>query len=415
MASEIMMILEQMERERGISKNNLIEAIEQALIVAAKKVAKITDMDEEEDVRVHIDRETGDIQAFVGDQEITNKSLARIAAQTARQVIIQRLREAEKDVIYDEYKEKVGTLISGTVYRAEKGRIVIDLFGKAEAVVMRKELSPLDDFKVGERIRAYCLEVQRDKGALILASRRTAMFVRKLFDLEVPEIYDGIVEVKSIARDAGDRTKIAVCSKDDKVDCVGACVGMRGSRVKNIVLELRGEKIDIVRFREDDSEYIREALKPAEIADIRLEKNCKRAIAVVAQDQLSLAIGKAGQNVRLASRLTGWEIDVRTQAELDREIDELSELDGVGKASCEHLIIAGYQSLKHVANATVEDLSEVKGIGEAKASAMIAQARALWDEKKKAGLVNDEEETVAKKDDNVDAEGDAGDTEEASS
>ena len=382
MANELISILEQMERERGISKEDLVASIEQALAVAARKVAKITEQgSEEDDIKVSIDLETGEIRAFSNGSEITHKSLARIAAQTARQVIIQRLREAEKDLIYEEYKDKIGTLISGTVYRVDKGKVIVDLFGKAEAVITKRELSPLDDFRVGERIRAYCLEVRRDKGAQVVASRRTASFVRKLFDLEVPELYDGVVEVKSIARDAGDRTKIAVYSKDEKIDCVGACVGMRGSRVKNIVQELRGEKIDIVRYSDDDETFIRAALLPAEIGSINLDRDRKRAVAVVAKDQLSLAIGKSGQNVRLASRLTGWEIDVRTQEELDREQAELEQLKGVGRTAVDSLIMAGYQSLKSLAEADAEDLAQIKGIGKKKASDMVEQARILLADK----------------------------------
>jgi N utilization substance protein A len=375
MNNELIAILEQIEREKGISKEVLLESIEQAMEVAARKVAKITD--EEAEISVQIDRETGEVKAFVGDEEITSKSLARIAAQTARQVIVQRMREAEKDVIYDEYKDKIGTLISGTVYRFEKNRVVLDLFGKTEAVIMRRELSPLDDFKLGDRVRAYCLEVRKDKGAQIVASRRAASFVRKLFELEVPEIYDGIVEIKSIARDAGDRTKIAVYSKDDKIDCVGACVGMRGSRVKNIVQELRGEKIDIVRYHEKSEEFIKAALLPAEVGSIALDKEHKRAIVLVGQDQLSLAIGKSGQNVRLASRLTGWEIDVRTREELEREHAELGRLKGVGKQTIESLIGAGFQSLKTISSADADDLATIKGIGDKKAEDIINQAKEM--------------------------------------
>jgi len=375
MNNELIAIIEQIEREKGISKEVLLESIEQAMEVAARKVAKITD--EEAEISVQIDRETGEVKAFVGDKEITSKSLARIAAQTARQVIVQRMREAEKDVIFDEYKDKIGTLISGTVYRFEKNRVVLDLFGKTEAVIMRRELSPLDDFKLGDRVRAYCLEVRKDKGAQIVASRRAASFVRKLFELEVPEIYDGIVEIKSIARDAGDRTKIAVYSKDDKIDCVGACVGMRGSRVKNIVQELRGEKIDIVRYHEKSEEFIKAALLPAEVGSIALDKDHKRAIVLVGQDQLSLAIGKSGQNVRLASRLTGWEIDVRTREELEREHAELGRLKGVGKQTIESLIGAGFQSLKTISSADADELATIKGIGGKKAEDIINQAKEM--------------------------------------
>ena len=306
MNGELLSILEQMEREKGIDKDKLIDAIEQALVIAARKIAKITNPDAE--ISVKIDKASGKIQAFVGKEEILSESLARIAAQTAKQVIIQKIREAEKQVVFNDFKDKIGSLVSGAVYRFEKSGVIMDLLGKAEAIIPQRELSPLDSFKLGERIRAYCLEVQEDKTPQVVASRRAAGFVKKLFELEVPEIYEGIVEIKSVARDAGDRTKIAVYSKDEKVDCVGACVGMRGSRVKNIVQELRGEKIDIVRFSENPEEFIKASLAPSQVSKISLNKDKKRALIIVNKDQLSLAIGKGGQNVRLASRLVGWEL-----------------------------------------------------------------------------------------------------------
>ncbi|MBN2120665.1 MAG: transcription termination factor NusA [Candidatus Omnitrophica bacterium] len=378
MNGELLAILDQMEREKGIDKEKLLEAIEQALIIAAKKIAKITNPDAE--ISVKIDRSTGKIRAFVGDEEVLSESLARIAAQTAKQVIIQKIREAEKEVVFNDFKDKVGDLISGTAYRFEKNGIILDLLGKAEAIIPKRELSPLDGFKLGERIKAYCLEVKREKGPQVVASRRAAGFVKKLFELEVPEIYEGIVEIKSVARDAGDRTKIAVYSKDEKVDCVGACVGMRGSRVKSIVQELRGEKIDIVRYADDAETFIKASLSPSQVGRIVLNKEKKRALVVVSKDQLSLAIGKGGQNVRLASRLTGWELDVRSKEEIKEEIDELNKLKGIGKQTVNNLIKAGFQNMRSIAEAEASELSEIKGIGKKKAKEIVEQARKILEQ-----------------------------------
>jgi transcription termination/antitermination protein NusA len=300
------------------------------------------------------------------------------------------------------------------VYRFEKGTIVVDLLGKAEGVLLKSEQCPKEEFKQGQRVRAFVLEVRKEnKGAQIILSRRHQNFVKKLFELEVPEIYEGIVEVKAIARLAGDRTKIAVYSKDEKVDSVGACVGMRGSRVKNIVTELSGEKIDIVRYQDDIREYIKEALKPAEVSEIKLDKAAKRAEVIVADDQLSLAIGKHGQNVRLASKLVDWELDVRTRESAAREALKaiglgpeektqkepaapaaqepavaapvagmsLEQLDGVGEKTMANLKEAGFASVEDIAAADPLKLVEVKGIGEKKAHTLIKEAKKLLHKK----------------------------------
>lgn len=307
MENELLGILEQLERDKGISKETLIEAVESAVASAARKIWTVG---KEEDIKVVLDRETGKITAWAGDEEIHSSEFGRIAAQTAKQVVIQKIREAEKDVIFTEYNGRAGQIISGSVYRFERGNIIIDL-GKAEALIPRSEQSNKEDFRQGERIRAYLLEVRRDiRGPQIILSRTNVNFVKRLFELEVPEIYEGIIEIKAISRDPGERTKIAVFSKDEKIDCVGACVGMRGSRVKNIVTELHGEKIDIVRYSDDIKEYIQAALSPAEISQMQLISDEKRVNIIVDEDQLSLAIGKYGQNVRLAGKLVGWELDI---------------------------------------------------------------------------------------------------------
>lgn len=305
--NELLLIIEQIERDKGIEKDILIEAIESAVASAAKKLWTV---DKDDEVIVKLDRKTGKLSVMAGDEEIRSGEFGRIAAQTAKQVVIQKIREAEKNVIYEEYKQKVGQIISGTVYRFERGSMIVDL-GKTEALMPREEQSHKEEFKQGDRVRALVLDINREqKGPQIILSRSSKSFVRRLFEMEVPEIYEGIVEIKAIARSVGDRTKIAVTSKDDKVDCVGACVGMRGSRVKNIVNELQGEKLDIVRFSDDIKEYIQAALSPAEISQIQINYIDKIANIIVAEDQLSLAIGRQGQNVRLASELVGWELDI---------------------------------------------------------------------------------------------------------
>ncbi|MCD6583222.1 MAG: transcription termination factor NusA [Candidatus Omnitrophica bacterium] len=373
MNKEFLSILEQLEREKGLNREILIEAVKQALIVAAKKIAKITSPGAE--VKVEIDKEKGDIHVWIGDKEVSSPQFGRIAAQTARQVIIQKIREAEKENVYNEFKDKVGEIVGGVVYRIEKRGVVLDLLGKAEAIIPKSFLSPLDKFRMGERVRALVVEVKKEKGPQIILSRKSEGLVKKLFELEVPEVYEGIVEIKAIARESGERTKIAVYSKDEKVDCVGACVGIRGSRVKNIIEELRGEKIDIVRWQEDIKEFIKAALSPAAVSRIELDRDNKRAKVLVTSEQLSLAIGKKGQNVRLASKLVDWEIDVRTKEGIQRSLKELSKLKNVGKRTATLLVNAGYSDIKSLAFASVDDLGKIKGIGEKKAEKIIEEAK----------------------------------------
>ncbi len=414
MSQELIAIIEQMEREKGIKKEILIQAVESALVSAAKKVI---DLKPEEELKVEIDPSTGRIKAFKNNEEIKSIDFGRIAASTARQVIIQKIREAEKDVVFNEFQGKVGEIVSGTVYRFEKGNIIVDLLGKAEGILLKREQSPKEEFRQGQRIRVYCLEVKKDsKGPQIILSRTHPNLVKKLFELEVPEIYEGIVEIKSISRQAGERTKIAVWSKNEKVDSVGACVGMRGNRVRNIVNELQGEKIDIVRFNEDIKEYIKAALSPAKVAEIKLDKQNLKAEAIVENDQLSLGIGKHGQNVRLASRLIGWSLDIRTKLQVAEEalkavaaeeapaaaetpqeaaVPEkkakkkksapkaakksaaLEALSGIREKTIGLLNKAGFKTIEDIASAKIEDLTAIKGIGEKKAGKLIAEAAKL--------------------------------------
>jgi len=412
MSRELVAIIEQIEREKGIKKEVLIEAVESALLSAVKRVI---DVKPNENLRVSLDAVTGEIKAFKNEEEITSVDFGRIAASAARQVIIQKIREAEKDVVFGEFQGKVGEIISGTVYRFEKGNIIVDMLGKAEGMLPKSEQSPKEEFRQGQRIRSLIFEVKKDnKGPQIILTRKHQNFVKKLFELEVPEIYEGIVEIKSISRQAGDRTKIAVWSKDEKVDSVGACVGMRGGRVKNIVNELSGEKIDIVRYSDDLREYIKAAVLPAEVSEIKLNKEEKRAEIIVADDQLSLAIGKHGQNIRLASKLVGWELDVRTkemaaraalegmtapkpaeaeaapavEPRADASAEEpavsgpsIEELPGVGAKTLENLKEGGFDSLESIAQSDTEKLTAVKGIGEKKAETLIKEARKLLKKK----------------------------------
>ncbi len=382
MSAELITVLENIEREKGISRRVLVESIEAALVSAAKKVLH----DKEKDVQVKIDLPTGKIQIFSDGKEIVSQEFGRIAAQTAKQVIFQKIREAERDVVFNEFHGKVDSIASGTVYRFEKGALLVDL-GKTEGILPKREMSPRDNYHQGDTIHAFILEVNKTaKGPQVILSRSHPGFVRTLFELEVPEVAEGTVEIKSVAREAGDRTKIAVWSKNDKVDCVGACVGIRGSRVKGVVKELQGEKIDIVRWSENVEEYVRAALSPAEIGAVKiLSEEEKKVEVVVGDDQLSLAIGKNGQNVRLASKLCGWSIDIRSKKDIAKAVldatlgegdgsvlpeegqagaNELEALEGVGPKTAKALAEAGYTTVEQLKNASKEDLLNVKGIGQ---------------------------------------------------
>lgn len=408
-SSDLLGILEQLERDKGIPKAVLVEAVEAAVSSAAKKLWTV---DREEEVHSVLDLKTGKIKTFAGEEEIRSSEFGRIAAQTAKQVVIQKIREAEKDVVFSEYQTRIGELVSGSIYRFERGNIIIDL-GRAEAVFPKREQSPKEEYRQGDRVRAYVLDVKKDnRGPQVILSRAHPNFVRRLFELEVPEIYEGIVEIKAISRDVGERTKIAVHSKDERVDCVGACVGMRGSRVKNIVQEIQGEKIDIVRFSGDIKEYIQAALSPAEISQIQIDFDDKKANIIVADDQLSLAIGRHGQNVRLASSLVGWElnlfsfeqwaelqekeekdlkssgtkksqvVEVEAEDSQDEQTEDMTivDLTGVGEKLLGQLAEIGIDTLEQIADASLEDLTQIKGLGKIKAQKLIDEALSLFEE-----------------------------------
>ena len=378
MNQDLLAILDSIERDKGIKKEILIKAIEFALISAArKKIGKhITD------IKVEFNSETGDFKVFGPDGAELSGDFGRISAQTAKQVIIQKIREAERDVVFDEYQHKVNDIASGSVHRFEKGSIVVDL-GRAEGILPRRELPPDEEYRQGDRIKALILGVKKTpKGPEILLSRTNPGLVKRLFELEVPEIYEGIVEIKSVSREAGRRSKIAVYSKDDKVDPVGACVGMRGQRVKNIVRELGGEKIDIIRWGIDTGEFISSSLSPAEISSVRVSEANKRAEVIVADDQLSLAIGKKGQNVRLAAKLTGWNIDIRSKGEIEKVKEiSISEIEGVGAKTEKALKKTGFKTAGDIAAADVKALTKAEGVGKKTAEKIMKSVKELLEKK----------------------------------
>lgn len=344
--------LEDIESDKGISKDVLLEAIEVALLSAYKK-----DFGSKENVSVEIDDEAGAVKVFsrkkvveevnnehyeinlekakdidssveVGDYvdvEVTPENFGRIAAQTAKQVVMQRIREAERDVLYEEYKRKEGEIITGTIQRFHKDNVLIDM-GKTEALLPVSEQMPNEDYRVGSRLKLYVVEVSSTtKGPRILVSRTHPALLKRLFEVEVPEIFDGIVEIRSVAREAGFRSKVAVSSYDSKVDPVGACVGPQGMRVKSVVEQLNGEKIDIVQYNENPKQFVSNALNPAEVVEVMLDEEQQSATVVVPDFQLSLAIGKEGQNARLAAKLTGWKIDIKKESEFEEQDEETED------------------------------------------------------------------------------------------
>lgn len=345
MASDLVQALYELEKERGIPKEVLIDAIESALKTAYKK-----NFGSAQNVEVQMNSENGQVKVFarkevvedltdnriqisldearevspeaqVGDEveiEVTPTDFGRIAAQTAKQVVIQRLREAERSLIFDEYSNREGEIVAGTVHRSEQKVVLINL-GQTEAIMLPQDQIPTEDYHHGDRIKTYIYEVKRSaKGPQIFVSRSHPGFLKRLFEIEVPEIFEGLVEVKGIAREAGFRSKIAVYSREDRIDPVGACVGPKGMRVQNIVRELNGEKIDIIRWSPDMAVFIANALSPAKVLSVETRENEKTSRVVVPDHQLSLAIGKEGQNARLAAKLTTWKIDIKSESQLEK-------------------------------------------------------------------------------------------------
>ena len=394
MNSEILAGLDFFERDKGIKREVLLEAINGAVLSAARKAVGAA-----RDLRVEIDPRSGEIKAIaklivvekvlnkhdeiplalaqklkpdakLGDEmdvQVTPKDFGRIAAQTAKQAIMQRIRQAEKEMIYDEFKDRAGEIVSGTVRRFERSDVIIDL-GKFEAIMPSRERVQTEDYSVGDRIRAYVVAVENGaRGPEIILSRSHPNFVRRLFETEVSEIADRTVEIKGIAREAGYRTKIAVWSPNEKVDPVGACVGMRGSRVKNIVRELNNEKVDIIRWSADVKEFVLEALKPAKVKSVSLDEASRSVHIKVDEDQLSLAIGKRGQNARLTDRLTGWKVSIEKdesakeafEHNVERGVTSLAHALGVPDALARQLINNGMNSAEVIAGAEPQDIADV--------------------------------------------------------
>ncbi|MCC6679408.1 MAG: transcription termination factor NusA [Phycisphaeraceae bacterium] len=374
--SEMLRLIDSIARDRNVDKEDLFKDIEQAMISAARKHFNAIDTEE---FSCELDRLTGAIRVWRGQEEISLASLGRIPAQTAKQVMIQRFREDERSSIYNEFIDRVGELTTGMAQRYEGGALVVGL-GRAEGFMPRSEQIPGEQHQPGERVRCLILDV-RDAGnqVKIVLSRRNELFIRRLFEVEVPEVAERIIEIKAMAREAGHRTKIAVSSIDSKVDAVGACVGVRGSRIKNIVDELGGEKIDIVRWNESSQILIQNALKPAEVVEISLCFELGRATVVVNEDQLSLAIGKRGQNVRLAARLTKWDIDILTPAEFTKSLDTMEQclraIAGVAEEHVDRLAALGVISVFDVADVRAAYLMETLGV-DADLAATIEQTAA---------------------------------------
>jgi N utilization substance protein A len=402
MNAEFIAMLDYLERERGIKREILIEAVSSALLSASKKSVGAS-----RDLHIDIDAKTGEIRALanllvadkvtnpqdeislekarkikpdaqVGEAvevEVTPKNFGRIAAQTAKQAMMQRIRQVEKEMIYEEFKDRAGEIVSGTVRRFDRSDVILDL-GKFEAVMPQRERVVVEDYNVGDRLRAYVVAVENGaRGPEIIISRSHPNFVRRLFELEVSEIADGTVEIRGIAREAGYRTKIAVFSDNSKVDPVGACVGMRGSRVKNIVRELNNEKVDIIRWSSDPKEFVLEALKPAKVKNLVSDLERKGATISVDEDQLSLAIGKKGQNARLTSRLTGWEINIEKEAPSTTAVEQkvahaaqtLATSLPITEEQAMTLVKTGFTNLEGLRDAEMQDLVDILAVDEEKA------------------------------------------------
>jgi len=435
MNNELLNVLDFIERERGINKDILIKAVESSIVSAARKCSK--EIAIHRHLSAHIDQKTGEIKVFsdltvvekdtipnpdeislvkakaiqknakvqdIITVEVTPENFGRIAAQTAKQIIIQKLKEAEHNLLFDEFKDRIGDIATGVIRKKEKGNFIVDM-GRTEAVLPYKEQSAAEHYHVGSRIKAYIVDVKpTHKGPEILLSRTHIGLLKRLFTLEVPEIAEGIVEIKKIVREPGCRAKIAVHSNNTRVDPVGACVGMRGSRIKNIVMELEPEKLDIVKWESDIKLYVKNALSPAKLQDIIVKEKERKLLIMVAEDQLSIAIGKLGQNVRLASKLTGWGIDIRKAGEEKKNIEEkaaetepatksksapkpkdtqeagnkglISKLK-ISPVKADVLIQSGLDTIDKIAGADISELIKIKGFGQKTASKIKEKAQTL--------------------------------------
>jgi N utilization substance protein A len=410
MNADFLAVLEFWEREKGISRDILVSAVQEALLSAAKKAVGPA-----RELRVAIEPKTGDIRAFaklvvserviskhdqisvfdarrlkadaqLGDEvevEVTPTGFGRIAAQYAKQALMQQIRKAEKALIFTEFKDRVSDIISGTVRRFDRSDVIVDL-GKYEALLPNRERVPTEEYQIGERIRCYVKAVEQGPhGPEIILSRADPRFVIKLFQLEVSEISDGTIEIKGIAREPGFRTKLAVWTRDEKVDPVGACVGLRGQRVKNIVRELNNEKVDIIRWDPNVRNFISNALAPAKLKNFEIDEANKRVKIIVSEDQLSLAIGKRGQNARLTSKLTGWQVDIEPEVVVTKgfeekvaeAVDSLAAIPGISREQADVLVHHGLTRLEDLLQAEVSDLADMPQIGE-QAASILEAARA---------------------------------------
>jgi len=423
---ELLQIADAVAREKSIDRTIVIQAMADAIQKAAR-----SRYGQETNVKADIDPKTGDIKlqrllevveevedyttqipldlardknpnAQLGDhiaEPLPPMDFGRIAAQSAKQVIVQKVREAERDQQFEEFKDRIGEVVNGSVKRVEYGNVIVDL-GKGEAIIRRDETIPRENFRYGDRVRAYIYDVRREqRGPQIFLSRTHPQFMAKLFTMEVPEIYDGVIEIKSVARDAGSRAKIAVISNDSSIDPVGACVGMRGSRVQAVVGELQGEKIDIIPWSPDAAAFIVNALQPAEVSKVVLDEDAERIDVVVPDDQLSLAIGRRGQNVRLASQLTGWDIDIMTeQEESERRQTEFAENTAtfmnalnVDEMVAQLLASEGFASVEEVAYVEIDEIAGIEGFDAETAEELQARAREFLD-KQEAELDSERKE-----------------------
>src|SRR5436190_13057946 len=371
---EIMRIADGIARDKNIEREQVYVDIEQAIASGLRKQFNTEDTSE---FSVTLDRANGDISVARGGTVVPLAVMGRIGAQTVKQVMIQLLRQDERGSIYEEYKDRVGTIVTGTIARFEGGTMIVNL-GRVEGIMPRSEQIPGEQHDVGERVQALILEVRDTPSAVkIILSRSHPELIRRLFEREVPEVGERTIEIKALAREPGHRTKIAVSSIDSKVDAVGACVGVRGSRIKNIVDELGGEKIDIVRWNESSQILIQNALKPAEVAEVSLCFELGRATVVVKDDQLSLAIGKRGQNVRLAARLTGWDIDILTPEEFNKGLEIMSstlmEVEGVTEEMVDRVIALGLIDVRDIEEVGAGPLMEELGLTEEVADRVVTR------------------------------------------
>jgi len=415
MIPDLKRIIEQVSRDKGIEREILIATLEEAMRSAARKK-----FGHDLDLEVAYNEEYGELEAFqfkevvaeveepmlqisldegrkldpeceIGDSlgiKLDTETFGRIAAQSAKQVIIQKMKDAEREMIYEDYKDRRGEIINGIVQRLDKGGITVNL-GRAEAVIPYREQVPRETYRRGDRIRAYVLEVGREsRGPQIILSRTHPDFLVNLFTLEVPEIAEDIVTIMGAAREPGSRAKIAVTSKDPDIDPVGACVGMKGSRVQSVVQELRGEKIDIIEYNPDPAKYVCNALAPAVISKVVIDQGNRLMEVIVPDDQLSLAIGKRGQNVRLASKLTEWRIDVKSESKYQKSLkegyDSLLSLPGVGDATADNLYKAGFSSAEELASARIDELVAIPGISQQKAEKFIDAAHTYVEDQEEA-------------------------------